>query len=61
MLAPRAVLRLVGGTRNDCSCTLRAGLALRVAGADFKFHNVQLLTEPSWKEPILAFCGHGNS
>ena len=53
------MLRLVGGNLNYSSWTLRAWLALRMTGADFKFHDVQLLTKPGWKERILAFSGAG--
>jgi glutathione S-transferase len=53
------MLRLVGGNLNYSSWTLRAWLALKYAGAEFRFHDVALNTTPGWKERILAFSGAG--
>jgi glutathione S-transferase len=53
------MLRLVGGNLNYSSWTLRAWLALKHAGAEFRFHDVGLNTTSGWKERILAFSGAG--
>jgi glutathione S-transferase len=53
------MLRLVGGNLNYSSWTLRAWLALKHAGVDFRFHDIGLNTTPGWKERILAFSGAG--
>lgn len=52
-------LRLVGANLNYSSWTLRPWLALKHAGADFRFHDVGLKTTPDWKERILSFSGAG--
>lgn len=53
------MLTLVGANLNYSSWTMRAWLALRHAGVDFRFHDVGLKTSNNWKERILSFCGAG--
>jgi glutathione S-transferase len=53
------MLRLVIGNLNYSSWSVRAWLALKQAGADFRVHDVGLKTEDDWKARILAFSGAG--
>lgn len=53
------MLRLVGANLNYSSWTIRAWLALKMAGAEFKLHDVGLMSKPDWKEQILTFSGAG--
>lgn len=54
-----AILRLVGANLNYSSWTMRAWLALKQAGAEFRFYDIELKTAPDWKERILSFSGAG--
>jgi len=53
------MLRLVLANLNYSSWSVRAWLALKQAGADFRVHDVGLKTESNWKDRILAFSGAG--
>ncbi len=53
------MLRLVAANLNYSSWTIRAWLALRLAGAEFKLHDVGLKTKEGWKDRILQFSGAG--
>ncbi len=53
------MLRLVVGNLNYSSWSMRAWLGLRLAGAEFRTHDVHLYTKPGHKERILAFSGAG--
>ncbi len=54
-----ATLRLVCANLNYSSWSMRAWLALKQAGAEFRIHDVALKTAEDWKERILAFSGAG--
>jgi len=53
------MLRLVCANLNYSSWSIRAWLALKHAGLDFKVHDVGLKTQEGWKDRILAFSGAG--
>lgn len=53
------MLRLVCGNLNYSSWSMRAWVALKRAGAEFRVHDVGLKTEPDWKARVLAFSGAG--
>lgn len=53
------MLRLVGANLNYSSWTIRSWLALEYCQAEFKFFDVKMKTDPSWKERILGFSGAG--
>lgn len=53
------MLRLVIANLNYSSWSMRAFLALKVARADFRLHDVGMFTKEGWKDRILAFSGAG--
>ena len=53
------MLRLVCANLNYSSWSMRAWLALKQAGAEFKTHDVGLKTTPDWKDKITSFSGAG--
>jgi len=53
------MLRLVSANLNYSSWTIRAWLALKHAGAQFRLHDVGLKTQEGWKDRILSFSGAG--
>jgi glutathione S-transferase len=53
------MLRLVCANLNYSSWSMRAWLALKQAGAEFKVHDVGLKTSEGWKDKIFAFSGAG--
>jgi glutathione S-transferase len=53
------MLRLVCANLNYSSWSMRAWLALKQAGAEFKLHDVGLKTSENWRDKILAFSGAG--
>ncbi len=54
-----STLRLVCANLNYSSWSIRAWLALKQAGAEFRSYDVGLKTADDWKERILAFSGAG--
>jgi glutathione S-transferase len=53
------MLRLVSANLNYSSWSVRAWLAVKQAGAEFRIHDVGLKTQDDWKDRILAFSGAG--
>jgi glutathione S-transferase len=53
------MLRLVCGSLNYSSWSMRPWLALKHARAEFRVHDIGLKTDPEWKQNILAFSGAG--
>ncbi len=53
------MLRLIIGNLNYSSWSMRAWLALRHAGLDFKIHDIGMRAQGDWKGRILAFSGAG--
>jgi glutathione S-transferase len=53
------MLRLVCGSLNYSSWSVRPWLALKHAGLAFRTHDVGLKTEDGWKERIFSFSGAG--
>jgi glutathione S-transferase len=53
------MLRLVAANLNYSSWSMRAWLALKLAGASFRVFDVGLKTKEGWKDRILQFSGAG--
>lgn len=53
------MMRLVAGSLNYSSWTMRPWLALEHAGAPYRLHDVGMLTQDGWKERVLGFSGAG--
>ncbi len=53
------MLRLIVGNLNYSSWSMRAWLALKLAGADFEVRDVGIFTSPHWKDKVLSFSGAG--
>lgn len=53
------MMRLVTANLNYSSWSMRAWLALKLAGAEFKLFDVGLKTRPDYRDRILSFSGAG--
>lgn len=53
------MLRLVIANLNYSSWSMRAWLALRLVGVDFKTLDIGLKTKADWKDRVLSFSGAG--
>lgn len=51
--------RLVVASLNYSSWSVRAWLALKYAGIEFRTHEVGLFVDPEWKQKVLQFSGAG--
>lgn len=53
------MLRLIAANLNYSSWSMRAWLALEVAGAEYKMLDVGMYTSDDWREKIASFSGAG--
>jgi len=51
------MLRLIAANLNYSSWSMRAWLALEVAGVDYRVFDVGMFTSPDWREKVLSFSG----
>src|SRR6478609_302351 len=53
------MMRLVAGSLNYSSWTMRPWLALEHAQAPYRLHDVGMLTKDGWRDRVLSFSGAG--